>query len=146
MRIHLVVTTLAALALAPACGDDGSSTPAVDAAPGIDANPDDINGCTRATANDLTAAGATRTIATVGLSYAPRCVRIKAGQSVTWSSDFQVHPLQGGTVADGPQAASPIGLTSSGTTKVIAFPTAGVYGYYCVVHTTLMMRAIYVQP
>lgn len=145
MRLHLLATAFAALALSTACGgNDGSANPAVDAHP-IDADSDAINGCARASATDLTAPGAARTITTVALSYSPHCVRIKTGQSVTWNADFQIHPLQGGTVIGGPDDTSPIGLTSSGATKTIAFPDPGVYGYYCVVHTTLMMGAIYVE-
>ena len=143
MRTHLLATSLAALALVTACGDDGGSTP-IDAH-AIDADPSAVNGCTPATALDQTAAGAARMIATVGLSYSPNCLRIKTGQSVTWNSAFQTHPLQGGRVGV-PDATSPIGSVSSGVTKTIAFPAAGNYGYFCIVHTTLMMGAIYVEP
>lgn len=145
MRHLLLATALSALALASsACGDDGGGT-AVDART-IDADADAINGCTRAGATDLTAAGAARTIDTVGLSYSPSCIRIKAGQSVTWNSAFASHPLSSGTPAGGPQAGSPITVTTSGASKTFAFPAAGTFGYFCQVHTTLMMGAVYVEP
>ena len=60
---------------------------------------------------------AARTIDTVGLSYSPSCIRIKAGQSVTWNSAFASHPLSSGTPAGGPQAGSPITVTTSGATR-----------------------------
>ena len=146
MRLHLL-SSLSALVLGlglTGCGDDGGGT-AVDART-LDADPTAINGCTPATAMDLTAAGASRQIVTVGNSYSPHCVRIKVGQSVTWTADFQVHPLSSGTPAGGPQAGSPITTTTSGNSKMFTFPAAGNFGFWCQVHTTLMMGAVYVEP
>lgn len=146
MRNHLLATSLSALVLAlaaPGCGDD-AGTP-VDARV-VDADPDNVNGCTRTGATDLTAAGATRTIEEQGIAYMPKCIRIKAGQSVTWNADFASHPLSSGTPAGGPQAGSPITTTTAGSTKSFTFPAAGVFGFYCQVHVTAMMGAVYVEP
>ena len=145
MRLNLVAPSLLlGLALA-ACGDDGGGT-AVDART-VDADPTALNGCTSATAMDLTAAGAVRRITQQGLSYSPNCIRIKAGQSVTWhESTFADHPLSSGSPASGPQAGSPITTTNTGTDATFTFSSAGAFGFFCQFHTTSMMGAVYVEP
>ncbi len=69
-------------------------------------------------------------------AYAPNCLKVAAGTSVTFepasaSFDFGshwLHPSSRGTVA------SPITETKSGTTATFAFPTAGFYPFYCEFH------------
>jgi plastocyanin len=140
-----LLTCAFAFALAPAgCGDDGGGS-AVDAST-IDADPDAINGCTRATALDLSAAADDRTIAQVDISYTPRCIRIKKGQSVTWDAEFTFHPMTSGSPSTGEQPGSPITQTSSGTTVTFNFPDEGVFGFWCEEHGRAMMGAIYVEP
>lgn len=99
-----------------------------------------LNGCT--TFADHTAANDTRTLnwdVTIA-SSADRCMKIKAGQSVTWSGDFGVHPL----AQAGGDTPSPIG-NGTGTSKTIQFPNAGDFGYVCTVHST-MRGVIQVVP
>ena len=79
---------------------------------------------------DLTAAGAERTITFGGERYSPSCVRVRFGQSVTWTGNFGSHPLR---EACGPVAAGV--SASSGQTTTVTFDRAlGVFGFYCDVH------------
>ncbi|MBX7097600.1 MAG: hypothetical protein K1X89_07805 [Myxococcaceae bacterium] len=81
---------------------------------------------------DLTADAANRTITFGGGSerYSPACVRVRFGQTVTWSGSFGNHPLR--------EACSPVpgGLTAtSGASHSVTFDKAlGVFGFYCDVH------------
>ena len=134
--------------------------PASDALPpdalAIDALPPDapaatVNGCTLAAATDLSAAG-TPTVAfgdLIGFAYSPRCARITPGQAVTFSGTFASHPLVAGIVVGGvptAQPGGPIATTSTGTTAVFTFPTAGVFPYYCQFHGGGTMNGVvYVQ-
>lgn len=111
-----------------------------------------VNGCTLASATDLTADGADRTIAFAGIAYTPKCARIKAGQSVTFSGTetFAAHPLRAGTVVARtvtPEPGSPIADTDTGTEETFAFPTAGTFPYYCNSHYQVgMFGVVYVDP
>lgn len=82
---------------------------------------------------DLTAPDADRTISFQGGNdrYTPKCIRVRFGQSVTFSgSSFSTHPL---TQACGPSVD--IQRVSSGSTTSVAFDQAlGVYGYFCTAH------------
>lgn len=141
-----------------ACGSD--STPPVTDAPmstidaridaAIDApGPLRINGCTAAMAVDLTAPGATRTIVITDDVFTPKCARIRVGQSVTWSGMFSEHPLAPGIIRTGSietQPGSPIPSVTNGVTRVVAFPTAGDWAFYCPNHTPSMAGVIYVVP
>jgi plastocyanin len=107
-----------------------------------------FNGCTQGAAADHTA-DATTTISNAGLSYTPKCIRIKAGASVVFQTDFVAHPLVGGEVAGGmkvEEASSPIQKTTSGAEATFVFPTGGTFGYYCDSHALGgMAGAIYVE-
>jgi plastocyanin len=76
-------------------------------------------------------------------------VLIKAGSSVTFTSDFAIHPLVGGTFEGGmkkPDAASPITPQTMGMTATFKFPNAGAYGFYCNVHASVgMIGAVFVK-
>jgi len=64
-----------------------------------------------------------------GLGYSPKCLRIKAGSSVSIAASSR-HPLQG--VGE----ANPI-LDAGGAVtvaKIVAFATPGEYGYFCTAH------------
>ena len=78
---------------------------------------------------DATAAGASRTINFSGTSYSPKCLRIKSGQSVTFSGSFSSHPLEGQC-----GASDVIGAVSSGTGQSYTLDAVGLYGYYCTFH------------
>lgn len=87
-------------------------------------------GCTEL--EDRTADDASRTIAfgdTLGNTYAPKCLKIKAGQTVTFDGDFTVHPL---AHACGP--AETIPNVTTGTSEAVTFETSGNYGYFCTRH------------
>ncbi len=72
----------------------------------------------------------------------PRCVEIKAGQSVTWTGDFATHPL----AADQGDAPNPVASANlAGPSATVAFPTAGTFGFKCTVHSS-MIGAVLVTP
>lgn len=148
----------AATAEASALADGGDATVVFpDAAPPSDVALDpyddttNFNDCTPFdfTANDHTADADPRTIQfsldPTTKQYAPRCMRIKAGQSVTWKGAFQFHPLQ----PAGGDVPSPITIDPQpgGSSRVIAFPNAGLYGFECATHEApLEYGAIQVIP
>lgn len=81
---------------------------------------------------DATDPGASRAITAVfsgGFVYSPKCLKIKAGQAVTYSMAFSTHPL----VADCQDHAS-LTNTSSGSSAAFSFPYPGYYGFHCAVH------------
>lgn len=135
---------------APAVDATEIDAVAIDAV-SIDASAFDVNGCTLATATDLSAAG-TPTVAFgggLGFVYSPKCARITVGQAVTFSGAFASHPLRAGVVVGGvpqPQPGGPIASTDTGTTATFTFPTAGVFPYYCSFHGGGGMNGVvYVQ-
>ncbi|MGC4119660.1 MAG: hypothetical protein QM765_34835 [Myxococcales bacterium] len=83
-------------------------------------------GCT--TYQDATAGGP-QTISFAPVAYSPKCLKVAAGQTVTFSGSFSFHPL---SQACGP--ADVITDTSSGTSKSFVFAEPGTYGYYCTAH------------
>jgi plastocyanin len=81
----------------------------------------------------------------LGNNYSPKCLRIKAGQSITFSGAFTSHPLD--------QACGPVDVitaTDTGSTASFTFSATGRYGYFCTVHGTStgtgMAGAINVVP
>src|SRR5713101_4360284 len=112
----------------------GSSSGGIGLQPGI-------NGCTSFT--DATAQSASRTInfgGSRGNVYDPKCLAIAATQQVTLTGSFADHPLRPGLApsqAGGPDAGSPnnpIQSTTSGSSTLFTFATAGTYPYYCSLH------------
>jgi plastocyanin len=83
------------------------------------------------TFTDATAAGASREIQFPNASetYAPDCLRIQAGQTVTFSGAFGSHPLQ---QECGPAAG--VLQASSGNGAAFQLTVPGTYGYYCTQH------------
>lgn len=77
--------------------------------------------------------------------YTPRCLIVRAGQTVTFEMDFTAHPLVPG-IPHGPTAgaASPnvIAMQSSGTMYAVAFPSAGYYPFYCGRHGHVGMAGV----
>lgn len=176
MRSLACVALSSVLALAACGGDDERIPPVIDAptrdaaaidaptpidapaidavaidAVAIDASAFDVNGCTLATATDLTAAGSPTVTfgGAAGFVYAPKCARISVGQAVTFSGAFASHPLRAGVVVGGvlmPQPGGPIVSTDTGTTATFTFPATGVFPYYCNVHgASGMTGVVYVQ-
>lgn len=84
-------------------------------------------GC--ATYDDHTPAADARAIAFTFSMYTPKCMKIKVGQSVTFSGDFTAHPL---AQSCGP--AADVITNGTGSSKTVTFSTAGDYGYYCQIH------------
>lgn len=98
--------------------------------------PPTFNGCQSFV--DKTADGAVREI-TWGFSVSSTpeaCMKIKVGQTVTWKGDLGVHPLG----VKGGDTPSPITNTAS-----IKFDKAGLFGYVCTSHAT-MLGAVQVVP
>jgi plastocyanin len=79
------------------------------------------------TGNTIDFGGAT------GFAYAPNCLQVSAGATVTFNGDFTTHPLDV-SAARGTLTGNPITLTNTGTTKSFTFPTPGFYAYYCMFH------------
>jgi plastocyanin len=107
-----------------------------------------VNGCTRATATDLTGRAGT-TITFTFASYSPPCIRVSVGTIVTFNGSFASHPLNPGTVVGTtvtPDVGSPIMTTSSGSTASFTMSSVRTNPYYCGFHYTLgMVGAIYVE-
>jgi plastocyanin len=87
----------------------------------------------------------------VSYQYTPKCIRIVAGQTVTFSGDFEVHPLVGGEVVGStanPDPSSPIPVTASGTMQAVVFDNDGIFPYFCAAHgqTNAMFGAVFVDP
>ena len=109
-----------------------------------------VNDCTLASAVDRRDPGADRIVTFTFTAYTPPCIRIAAGQSITFSGSFVNHPLVGGTVTSvkTPDPSSPIPSTSSGSMLVVPFPSAGTFPFYCDVHALGfgMFGAVFVEP
>jgi plastocyanin len=135
---------------------DAAVDSAGDSAPGTDSGGDTgadggsgdsgrvVNNCGEAefAANDFSGPDASRVIrfprSDGGLGYEPSCMRIAAGESVTWRGDFLMHPL---ATLNGDQP-SPItgpyydaGPDGGGVT--IEFGDAGWFGFECTVHSSM---------
>jgi plastocyanin len=70
-------------------------------------------------------------------AYSPMCMQIAKGQSVTFSGDFSVHPLEPGVPPGAPSTGSPnnpIHAGSGNSGIAIPFASAGRYPYYCSQH------------
>ncbi len=96
----------------------------------------DLNGCKNYV--DRTADTASREI-TWGfpVSTTPEaCMKIKAGQTVTWKGDLSIHPIG----PKGGDANNPIKSAATNT-----FPAAGTFGYVCTNHAT-MLGVVLVVP
>jgi plastocyanin len=131
--------------------------PAVDAAPdasdsGVDADAGrEVNHCKEAdfADADYRADAAVRLI-TFSFdastdNYAPPCMMIRTGQSVTWQGNFQAHPLGAfngdpNNPVEDPEAGS---IPDGSYTRAFANP--GWFGYQCQTHAN-MVGAIMVQP
>lgn len=110
------------------------------------------NGCNIDTATDLGAGPVTITFANGNFTYAPKCVKVEQGASVTFNGNFASHPLMGGEVTGGYQVPASSGpfvpVTNSGNTKTVTMSTTGTFPYYCVPHgvSQSMNGAIFVVP
>lgn len=106
-----------------------------------------FNNCT--SFKDHSAANDSRVITfggTVGLNYSPACMEIAAGQSVDFKGAFGTHPLTAGTgptgLKDG-SAGNPITTPpATATDTSFAFPTAGLYPFFCQNHVGSGMAGV----
>jgi plastocyanin len=110
-----------------------------------------VHGCTGDNVVDRSGPSDDRTITFVNYAYTPKCLRIAAGQTVTFSGDFESHPLVGGEVVGStanPDPSSPIPLTMTGTMQAVLFADDGVFPYFCAFHgqTNAMFGAVFVDP
>jgi plastocyanin len=80
---------------------------------------------------DLTDPAAVRTVhfPVGGNRYSPECIRVSAGQTVTFAGDFSNHPL----VQECGPAAQVLGA-SNGSSAAFPLSAPGTYGYYCMMH------------
>jgi len=62
------------------------------------------------------------------------CLLIQTGQAVTWSGDFDVHPL----AAQGGDSPNPIGTHQSGESATVTFNAVGTFGYKCLAHSPMI--------
>ena len=118
------------------------TTPDVTGDTFADVNPIALNGCL--VYEDRTAPLADRALNFVNTlaTEAERCMKVKAGTSVCFSTtSFATHPL----VAAGGDRPNPIPTETNGTSICVGFLTPGVFGYKCNVHPT-MTGAIWVVP
>ncbi len=85
---------------------------------------------------------------TVGLKYAPPCIKIKSGTMVKFTGSTLAHPLAPGEVVMGtpvPDAKSPIKATMDAAPSVtFTLATAGSYPYYCTDHYSSGMQGLIV--
>ncbi|MEP7119300.1 MAG: plastocyanin/azurin family copper-binding protein [Byssovorax sp.] len=115
------------------------------------AGPTLVNGCDPAALEDHTK-DATVEIkfggATIGIAYAPPCIKVKSGTMVTFTGDTSVHPLAGGEVIVGKAATadpnSPIKATTGVATVTFAISPAGSYPYFCTEHYSAGMKGLIV--
>jgi plastocyanin len=118
------------------------TTPDVTSDSNSDVNPIALNGCLAY--EDRTDPNADRGLNFVGsiAAEAERCMKVKTGTSVCFSSSsFATHPL----IPFGGDTPNPIPSQSAGTAVCVGFLTPGVFGYKCNVHPT-MTGAIWVIP
>lgn len=127
---------------ASSCGGDGTTGP--------------LNNCADSAFVDRSAAGASRVVGFGGFGgsttfgYAPACITIAAGQSVTFSggttANFGMHPLGPGRNGD-PTAGSPgnpVPRMADGNVREITvnFPSAGTFPYICETHAAAGMAGV----
>jgi plastocyanin len=122
----------------PVVADGGASVPV-------------LNACTEAMYEERSATDAERTVRPRGSTgYTPRCVTIRAGQSVVFEMSFTTHPLVPGVPHGsivGATSPNPIAAQSAGTTYTVPFTDAGYFPFYCRTHGHVGMAGVVrVQP
>lgn len=99
-----------------------------------------VHGCTLEGAEDLT--GESQVSFQWSLPH-NRCILIKPGTTVTWSGNFNSHPLAGG-VSDTKDESSPISSPGDDIGSV-TFNNEGDFPYFCRIHIGSMTGVIYVR-
>lgn len=156
MRTMAWMTVLCAVAVA-ACGGDGGGTgggggqgtggTTTTSSSTSSGAATMVNGCDPSTAEDHTSENPMMLMfgGSLGLSYSPKCAKLKAGSDVMFMGDLAAHPLAGGV--DGEiDTASPIKETKTGMQVTFDNLPAGTYGYFCELHDASGMHgAIFVE-
>lgn len=123
----------AATADAPASEDAGVRVPV-------------LNNCLATAYVDRSGEMDERTVVPRGTTgYTPRCLIVRAGQTVTFSMDFSVHPLVAGVPhgsSVGATTPSPIEAQRTGTTYAVPFMSAGFFPFYCTAHGHIGMAGV----
>jgi plastocyanin len=120
----------------PDTAPDAMADATSDVLPGV------LNGCVTYVDRTAVASDTTLTWSMAIATDPERCMKIKVGYTVCWStSSFATHPLS----AAGGDTPTPIMSKSTGLLACYAFPTPGTYGFKCDVHPT-MTGAIQVVP
>jgi plastocyanin len=118
------------------CSDSGGSSSNLP----MDALPD-VEGCGPASSyQDRRDDSATRVVSWTFNVGPERCMRVRPGQTVTFSGELGMHPIS---------ATSPAGAASPFSTRVggvVTFPAPGLFGYECSLHPFGMRGAIWVSP
>jgi plastocyanin len=70
---------------------------------------------------------------TAGYVYAPSCLKVAAGTTVTFSGDFAPHPLSPSAMR-GTSQGNPIANVSAGAARSFTFPSPGFFAYFCSFH------------
>ncbi len=89
-----------------------------------------VNGCNINTAQDFTmVAPPPITLANGNFTYAPKCIKVSVGTTLTFNGNFGGHPTIGGTVGGGvatPATSGPfIPVTNTGVTKNFTMMSPG---------------------
>lgn len=131
-------------------GDGGGGTEAgTDSGPPLPCTAAELdlpaNDYTSGDAGDGGAVTVTFPTATAAAQYTNRCVKIKAGQSVTFTGEFPNHPLQS-FAGDTPSPIPAITDNVPSGSLTITFPNAGSFGYRCQAHPLVMNGAVKVVP
>jgi plastocyanin len=149
--ICLMAVTAFALAGSAGCGDSGTGgagggtdeggAPGSGGGGGSPAT--EVNGCTKADAEDQLAA------ASVDIAWTnptQECIRVSAGTVVNWNVDgsFATHPLSGGEPGS-PVAGDISDSDQTGATASVTFDAAGEYPFFCTIHNGTMQGVIYVE-
>lgn len=105
-----------------------------------------LNDCAAMDYVDRTGGADDRTVTPRGsTSYSPRCMTIRAGQTVTFSMSFAAHPLSAGVPhgsSAGATTPSPILTQRSGSSYAVTFASTGYFPFYCTTHGHLNMAGV----
>ena len=83
---------------------------------------------------------ATTAVTIENLTYSPATIRVKVGDTVTWTNQDST---QHNVVADDPSSDAPDGpLLSKGETYKFTFTKAGTYNYHCTPHPQMQATVI----
>lgn len=111
----------------------------------------EAHGCTFETAMDMTGAATVSITDVAAWTFDHNaCIIVDTGTEVTWTGNFNNHPLEGG-VSPNDDATNPIDVAgvivnamNGNNTAEVMFPMAGDYPYFCGLHVNSMQGVVYV--